>query len=58
VWGHSACLGDQYQYWIAANRIDIMGKMMHWTMHRSEKNWWNPHDWNAVVRRFSNVPQA
>ena len=57
-WGHSTCFPGRNEYWIAADRINTIGKALHWTLHLSSHRWFKYTAWEAAVRRLYNVPHS
>ncbi len=53
-WGHKFCIPDDGDYWMDAERLDTAGKMLSFTAHLMEKNWFLDTDWDQVIRRFYN----
>jgi len=49
--GHDSCL-PQGQYEIPLNRINTHEQGVEWTIHLSEKVWWNPHGWARMLEHL------
>ena len=58
LWGHTGCLPPDEMYWISANRLNTLGKALHWTLHLMGKSWFRKTDWRDVIWRLHKVPDA
>ena len=56
-WGHNSCL-DEGMYFITADRLDTIEKVLSWTFHLMEKRWINTTKWEKAIRRIYDIPHA
>jgi len=56
VWSHVRCEPKGVGYDIAATRFNTLAKAFGWTLQLLEKQWFDPHAWKLLVRRFYKVP--
>ena len=56
LWSHGRCRPRRNLYWIEAEQFDTLDKVLDWTLHLAEKNWYQATNWQGTVRRFYNVP--
>jgi len=43
-------------YWFYCTRFDSLGKVVAWTLHLMEKEWFKATDWEGLVRRLYGLP--
>jgi len=52
TWHHCKCSVKGSSYEIEGSRFDSVEKVLHWTLHLMEKNWFEFTDWRTVIERF------
>ena len=58
-WGHIACVPTDYYYYITANRLDDVVKILEWTLHLLiDKGWVDPIGWRRLLLRLYDIPSA
>ena len=50
-WGHRKCFQNS-SYPIDATRLDSAEKVLHWTFHLMEKNWFMATDWRGAINKL------
>lgn len=52
LWSHDRCRPPHQDYEISGERFVTTADALDWTLHLSEKNWWEAMSWASAVRRF------
>ncbi len=58
LWGHPDCVGGEFSYVIAEERIDTAAKALGWTLRLMEKPWFRGTAWHYAMRRLGLVVEA
>ena len=57
-WGHSGCVPDDYMYYILAEHLDGVDRVLSWTLHLYEKSWFDLEGWRQFALTLCDIPCA